>query len=277
MNKICFIIMPISDIPEYPTGHFKRVYEHVIKPACIEAGFEPIRADDVEKTNNIALDIVQKVIESDMALCDLSAKNPNVLYELGIRQAFNKPVTLIKDFRTSRIFDISGFRDIEYDENLRIDNVEATISILSKTILNTYNEHSMNSNSLVSLLGIEPATIGSKTVITNDTKLILDSLNNIYDRISSLEAQKEQIIVPQNLYLPNKQTDSFFSNDIEDYNVGDIVHHSKFGYGSIISIEKTQKEPIIKINFEGSGEKKLMIRYARLKKVIGINSEESEM
>src|SRR5690606_20324262 len=127
--KQCFIIMPISDQPGYDVGHFKRVYEHIIKPACAEAGFHPVRADDVHKTNHIALDIVKKVVESDMAICDLSGKNPNVLYELGIRQAFNKPVTIIKDSKTERIFDIQGFRDVEYDENLRIDNVQETIRI----------------------------------------------------------------------------------------------------------------------------------------------------
>ncbi len=42
------------------------------------------------KTNYIVIDILKKILESEFVLCDLSAKNPNVFYELGIRQAFNK-------------------------------------------------------------------------------------------------------------------------------------------------------------------------------------------
>jgi len=43
--------MPISDPEGYDKGHFKRVYEDLIKPACRSAGYDPIRADDVLETN----------------------------------------------------------------------------------------------------------------------------------------------------------------------------------------------------------------------------------
>src|ERR1035437_305813 len=102
MEKKCFVIMPISDSEDYPTGHFRRVYDHIIDPACEQAGFKPVRADDIMTTNYIALDVIKNIIECEMALCDLSSRNPNVLYELGIRQSFNLPVTLIKDIKTKR-------------------------------------------------------------------------------------------------------------------------------------------------------------------------------
>ena len=38
-KKKCFVIMPISDAEGYDKGHFTRVYEHLVKPAVIEAGF----------------------------------------------------------------------------------------------------------------------------------------------------------------------------------------------------------------------------------------------
>ena len=34
-TKTCFVIMPISDQPKYPTGHFDKIYEQIIVPACI--------------------------------------------------------------------------------------------------------------------------------------------------------------------------------------------------------------------------------------------------
>lgn len=44
-NKICFVIMPISDIPDYDKGHFNRVYDHIIKPAVKKAGLIPLSLD----------------------------------------------------------------------------------------------------------------------------------------------------------------------------------------------------------------------------------------
>lgn len=171
--------MPISDNSNYPERHFYRVYEHIIIPACENAGFQPIRADDVINTNYIAIDVIRKIIESELVLCDLSSQNPNVLYELGIRQAFNKPVVLIKDKRTKRIFDIQGFRDFEYDETLRVDTVQSEIEKLSDILVSTYEEQNNDINSLVSLLSLSPAKIESKTEISKETKLILNSLSEL--------------------------------------------------------------------------------------------------
>lgn len=97
-NKIdCFVIMPIGDCDGYNSGHFTRVYEDIIKPAVSQAEFKPIRGDEVAKTNLIQLDILNKLLETPIAVCDLSSRNPNVLFELGIRQAFDMPVVLIQE------------------------------------------------------------------------------------------------------------------------------------------------------------------------------------
>lgn len=121
--KKCFVIMPISDVEGYQKGHFDRVYEFIIKPACRQAGYEAIRADVTAKTNVIIVDILKNVYDCEMAICDLSARNPNVFYELGFRQAFNKKTVLMIDEKTTRPFDISAIRSFQYESSLRIDLV----------------------------------------------------------------------------------------------------------------------------------------------------------
>lgn len=105
--KKCFVIMPISDVPDYPPGHFNRVFNHIIVPACKQVGYKAIRADVTSKTNVIIADILKHAVSCDMAICDLSSRNPNVFYELGFRQAFDKKTVLMIDERTERPFDIS--------------------------------------------------------------------------------------------------------------------------------------------------------------------------
>lgn len=148
----CFIIMPISDPKDYHPGHFGVVYQNFIKPACEQAGFRAIRADDVNETNYIAVDILRKIVDADMAICDLSSRNPNVLYELGLRHAVGKPVSLIKDNETDWIFDIQGIRHIEYDAGLRIDKIQSSINLLADNIRTTYDARTNSSSSLMSLL-----------------------------------------------------------------------------------------------------------------------------
>jgi hypothetical protein len=199
-EKVCFIIMPISDFEGYEPGHFRRVYEYIIKPACVKAGFVPLRADDVKKTNVIVIDILQKLLNSEMAICDLSSKNPNVLYELGIRQAFDLPVSFIKDDITERIFDIQGFRDLEYSSNLRIDEVNLAIENLAANIIETYESKGQDINSIVELLGISKAKLSKQIEISPDTDIILKSLKDISLRLGNIESKStistsDQIVI----------------------------------------------------------------------------------
>ncbi len=179
--------MPFSDMDGYETGHFSRVYEHLIRPACAIAGVDPIRGDEVKGTNYIAIDILQRVLKSDLVVCDLSGKNANVMYELGVRQAFDLPVVLLKDKKTERIFDIQGLRTLDYTESLRIDSVEHDRKALAQAITATLQLESHEVNSLVSLLGVEKATLGNPTQVSAETALVLSSLKDISARLAVVE------------------------------------------------------------------------------------------
>lgn len=160
-NNTCFVIMPISDCEGYEPGHFLRVYEDIIKPAVERSGYTPQRADETKNSNLIQLDILKKLIDAPIAICDLSTRNPNVLFELGIRQAFDKPVVLIQEKGTPAIFDISPLRYIEYDKRLGYREVLKSQSELSEAIIATKEAEgdSNNINSIVRLLSISPASM----------------------------------------------------------------------------------------------------------------------
>lgn len=181
----CFIIMPIADMPGYETRHFDRVYNHIIKPACIKAGFEPVRADDVTNSNFIVLDILRKIVEYDIAICDLSGRNPNAMYELGLRQAFNKKTVLIKDEKTINPFDVQAFRHVEYDSSLRIDNAYSNINSITKALTSTFQADNDEVNSIVQLLKIQPASVGEKTVLSTQDTLIFEAIQEISKKIDS--------------------------------------------------------------------------------------------
>lgn len=183
----CFVLMPISDTSGYETGHFGRVYEHLLKPAIINAGYFPIRADDSVKTEYIVVGIIKRIVEAEMVLCDFSSRNPNVLYELGIRHAFNKPVVLIKDTRTEKIFDIQGLRYTVYDDTLRIDAVNKDSQKITEAIRETGKNLSENHNSVVHLAGLKVAKVPEGQTISPDTELVLSAIGEITSRLQSVE------------------------------------------------------------------------------------------
>jgi hypothetical protein len=156
----CFIIMPISDPDSYEKGHFKRVYENIFKPACALAGYKAVRADDVVNANLIHLDILRKILESPMAICDLSTRNPNVMFELGLRQAFDKPVVLVQEIGTPPIFDISPLRYTEYHREHIYESVLEDQKKIAEVIRETAKSGANDVNSIVRLLSLtQPAQL----------------------------------------------------------------------------------------------------------------------
>ena len=170
----CFVIMPIADPDGYDKGHFAKVYEDIFKPACGMSNFKPIRADEVKQTNLIHLDILQKLIDSPMAICDLSSRNPNVLFELGLRQAFDKPTVLVQENGTPKIFDIAPLRYTEYRRELRYREVLEDQRFIAQAIAATKEstEKGDGVNSIVSILSLaKPATL--KDVTEGDSSGLL--------------------------------------------------------------------------------------------------------
>ena len=119
----CFVIMPITAPAPYAQDHFKRVFQNIIAPACELAGFKALKGDEVKETNLIHLDILKRLLTAPMAVCDLSNHNPNVLFELALRQAFDKPVVLVQEVDTAKIFDISPLRTVDYHSDMTYEHV----------------------------------------------------------------------------------------------------------------------------------------------------------
>jgi hypothetical protein len=280
---VCFVIMPISDAEPYPAGHFRRVYEHIIKPACSQAGMRPLRADDVNQTNHIVLDVLRHILSAEMAVCDLSARNPNVFYELGIRQAFNKPVSLIKDLRTPRVFDIQGLRDIEYDEGLRVDTIDPTVQLLAESLMNTLASHQSGEgqvNSLVQLLGLSAAALPQPKELSPEGSLVLTALAEISGRLTALEYASRS----RNLGLgggllelvgesatsrqewPQETVDTYLRSISAKYQSGTRVRHRKFGAGTVVSTLGSGRDEKVRIDFDDEriGRKTLIVAQANL-------------
>lgn len=179
----CFVIMPFSDSGEYVSGHFSRVYNYIFKPAIEKAGYIPHRIDAEKSSNLIQERIIRALIEAPMVLCDLSSRNPNVLFELGIRQAFDKPVVLVKDESTERIFDISGLSTIEYRKSCIIDEAQKDIINISVAIEETKKDNHFNS--LIGLINASPATITSGKAIEDNqyTDYMLKKIYSMVDRL----------------------------------------------------------------------------------------------
>jgi hypothetical protein len=109
-NDICFVMMPFGK-------WFDNYYTDIYKPAIINSGLIPKRADDLYRPSSIVQDIWAYTKQSKIVLADLTDKNPNVFYELGLAHALAKPAILITSDISDVPFDLRALRVLDYDKN----------------------------------------------------------------------------------------------------------------------------------------------------------------
>lgn len=105
--KLCFVLMPFSK-------EFTDLYEDIIKPTVSGSGFTPLRADEVFSTGVIIDDIWESINSARFLIADVTDRNPNVFYELGIAHALGKDVIIITKSINDIPFDTRHIRHIVY-------------------------------------------------------------------------------------------------------------------------------------------------------------------
>jgi len=118
-GKKCFVIMPFGkkkDIDGYEVD-FDRVYHELIYKAVKELGVDCERCDEIIGTGSIHKKMFRGIFDADVSVVDITSLNPNVFYELGVRHALHKYVTLVIRRNSSLPipFNINGLTILGYD------------------------------------------------------------------------------------------------------------------------------------------------------------------
>ncbi|MDB6102791.1 MAG: hypothetical protein JWO52_2790 [Gammaproteobacteria bacterium] len=109
IESTCFVMQPF--IAPYGT-----YYDAIFRPAIEKASLVPVRADtEIFSTGKIMDQILRGIRAADVLLAELTTKNANVYYELGIAHALGKPVVLIAANESDVPFDLRHIRVIYYD------------------------------------------------------------------------------------------------------------------------------------------------------------------
>src|SRR3984893_3708154 len=132
----CFVVMGFNKKTDPNSGKvfdLDKSYKYIIKPAAKAAGFECIRADEIQHSGVIDVPMYERLLKAELVIADLSTSNQNAIFELGIRHALRPRSTIViaeQEFRSP--FDVNHVvirrythrgPDIVYDEGIRMRNV----------------------------------------------------------------------------------------------------------------------------------------------------------
>lgn len=144
-GKVCGIIMPISSIDNCSEHHWTDVLK-ILTEAIEDAEFKGELVSESDDSGIIQQRIISNLYDNPIVVCDVSGKNPNVMFELGMRLAFDKPTIIIKDDQTAYSFDTSSIEHLEYPRDLRFSTIVNFKKKLTEKIIATYTKSTKDEN-----------------------------------------------------------------------------------------------------------------------------------
>ncbi len=120
-----FVAMPFAQ-------EFMPVYV-AIKDACLATGITPLRLDELSEPGPIVNQMFREIGAADFVVADVSSKNPNVYYEIGLAHCVRKPtILLVKQDEMHQVpFDVRHQRMITYN----LGSIGALSAELKKQLL----------------------------------------------------------------------------------------------------------------------------------------------
>jgi len=126
-KKAAFVVSIIGKKGSKERAHADTVLKEIIKPALNlgDVVYDAKRIDSKGGAGSITQAIVESLLTADLVVVDLTGLNSNVIYEMGIRHAWDLPaIPIIKVSQLHRLpFDIKDIRTVLY--NLRGNKDEA--------------------------------------------------------------------------------------------------------------------------------------------------------
>lgn len=166
-DRTAFVIMPFSEkniVEKRATGFFAEVLNTLITKAANDAGFA-VETAEQHGSDVIQQTIINRLLQADLVIADITDHNPNVMLELGIRMAKEKPVQLIRAEGTARIFDVDNMlRVYSYSPNLWATTIEQDRPKLADHIKATWDNRMVTRSYMAILTGA--TTTGTPKVAT---------------------------------------------------------------------------------------------------------------
>lgn len=193
LPPICGIVMPISPIDSCSAEHWRDV-KAILHEAIEDAGYVPQLVSDAEEVGIIQKRIIQNLYENPIVVVDVSAKNPNVMFELGMRLAFDRPTVIVKDDKTSYSFDTSPVEHLTYPRDLRFAQIVEFKEALAEKIRATCDKAKSDPNYTTFLKHFGTFKVAElKTELVPQDRMVLEELRGLRELVGKLSAGVKNI------------------------------------------------------------------------------------
>lgn len=232
-DRVCFVIMPFSETASCTEAEWTDLFASVIKPAvegAEELGYECRRSSPTR--GNLVKEILDDLRASHVVLADLTDRNANVFYELGVRHALATRTILIAQRRNDIPFDLSNYANHVYE--WKTDRGRAELSARIRSLLEDIDAKPDRSDNPVSdFLGVVRGAVKG----------------TLPDRVAFLE-QQVQLLTQQGALLTSGESKPEKNNNIvewiEQHTLLDEFQPELTTRQLIVALERRGSEPVLR-------------------------------
>ncbi len=206
MSKKCFVISTIYEEGTRERDSFDDKIRYMIKPVLRELGYEMILADERYIVGMMSAKTIKEIINSDLMIVDISDNNPNVFYQIAIRNSLNKPLIILKQPSQGPLYDIDESRILSVDgSSPRLWH--ETISKLKMEILKSEKNKKSSSYSILADFGFSHKLIHENTSEMEFLEIVEDLKKEVKElRLQDAKPKESE----SKMMLKCKHCDSMF-------------------------------------------------------------------
>lgn len=108
-----FVIMQVGSEGSPERRRADEVYNYIVRPALEAFDVKPYRSDHDPSPGAVTPTMLRELLNARLVIADLTGRNPNVYYELGVSHSFTRPLICIAETADSLPFDAKDERVIQ--------------------------------------------------------------------------------------------------------------------------------------------------------------------
>ena len=177
-DRTCFVIMPFSATKSCSKEQWDHIFSEILKPAVEGAGLSyECRRSEATRGNIIAA-IMQDLRSANVVLADLTDRNANVFYELGVRHALTNRTILLAQRKGDIPFDLRAYAYNIYDWRTEegVEGLTRTVQRLLSDIDATPDRPDNPVSDFLKRRGSPPADLEDSVPVRADEEHIAQAL-----------------------------------------------------------------------------------------------------
>jgi hypothetical protein len=186
-KKTCFVVAEFGSTPE-ARKRSQQTLHHLVRKVLEPRGYDVVRADEIRTPGLITHQVINRLLDDDLVVADLTGHNPNVFYEMAVRHAAARPIIHILTDGEVIPFDVKDVRTVLYalDDPDRLEEARQQLESAVTEIEKSPDEDTKNPISVVRRFRLLEASGDPGTVEIGE---VLAAVANLRDEVRSLGDQ----------------------------------------------------------------------------------------